>query len=118
MEKDWFKLLARLSTANQEQLWNYAQFLLQQQGVAETPIVETILPEPLILEKPEKESVIAATKRLAKCYYMVDRSKMLNETSVLIAKHSLQGVPAAEVIVELEVLFLKHYEKWKEKALS
>lgn len=117
MAKDWLKLLDGLSAANQEQLWNYGQFLLQQQSVAEIEIIETVLPEPLLLEKPENESVIAATKRLAKCYYMIDRSKMLNETSVLIAKHSLQGVPAAEVIVELEALFLKHYEKWKEQAL-
>jgi hypothetical protein len=111
MTKDWIKLLEQLNTANQAQLWNYGQFLLQQQ-----PVIESVLPEPLVLEKPENESVIAATKRLAKSYYMVDRSKMLNETSVLIAKHSLQGVAAAEVIVELEALFLKHYQKWKETA--
>lgn len=42
---------------------------------------------------------------------MLDRSKLLNETSALMAQHVMQGRSAVEVIDELEVVFQTHYEK-------
>jgi hypothetical protein len=41
---------------------------------------------------------------------MLDRSKMLNETSVLMTQHVISGRDAVEVIDELEILFRRHYE--------
>ena len=46
---------------------------------------------------------------------MLDRSKMLNETSSLMTQHVLNGRAATEVIDELEIMFKRHYEKLVEK---
>jgi len=67
---------------------------------------------PLDVPRPEKESVIKAIQRLSATYPMLDRSKMLNETSVLMTQHVMQGRDAVEVIDELEILFRQHYEKF------
>ena len=70
--------------------------------------------EPVNLPRPENESVVAAIRRLSKSYRMLDKSDMLHETSDLMSSHVLKGRPAEEVIDELEVLFLRHYEKKKQ----
>ena len=67
------------------------------------------LPEPVPEPRPDQESVVAAIKRLSRVYGMLDRERMLGETSSLMASHLLQGRPAAEVIDDLEALFLRHY---------
>jgi hypothetical protein len=50
-------------------------------------------------------------KRLSATYHMLDKSKLLNETSALMAQHVMQGRPAHEVIDELEVVFELHYRR-------
>jgi hypothetical protein len=42
---------------------------------------------------------------------MLDKAKMLNETSALMAQHIMQGRDAEEVIDELEQVFATHYER-------
>lgn len=69
--------------------------------------------EPRPEQRPARESVVAAIKRLSRTYYMLDRSSMLNETSSLMGAHVLQGRPAAEVIDELESLFDRAYVKYR-----
>jgi hypothetical protein len=41
---------------------------------------------------------------------MVDRAKMLNETSTLMTQHIMHGRDAVEVINELEIMFRTRYE--------
>ena len=46
---------------------------------------------------------------------MLDRSRMLNETSSLMTQHVIHGRAAGEVIDELEQLFRRHYERFREE---
>ncbi len=97
----------RLPEAAQAELMNFAEFLAQR-----PPPVEDQAPvQPMHVARPEQESVVAAIKRLSGVYHMIDRSKMLHETSGLMAEHLMQGRAAAEVIDELERLFEKYYKK-------
>jgi predicted DNA-binding protein (UPF0251 family) len=41
---------------------------------------------------------------------MVDRAKILHETSSCMTAHLVHGKPAAQVIDELEAMFLRHYQ--------
>jgi hypothetical protein len=46
---------------------------------------------------------------------MLDKAKLLNETSALMAQHVMQGRPAEEVIDELEIVFEMHYRRYADK---
>ena len=111
MDKEEGQLLdayQSLDKEAQKSLIDYAQFLISRHGRKEKN-----LSEPQHIEAPENESVVAAIKRLSKSYSMLDKSKMLHETSALMAEHVVQGRDAAEVISDLEVIFQKHYQKAK-----
>lgn len=53
--------------------------------------------------------MIKAIKRLRETYPMIDRAKLLNETSALMNQHLIHGRAATEIIDELEALFRRHY---------
>ena len=99
-----------LDEANRETLFAFAEFLSARAGESGPPIPT----EPVPLPRPEQESVIGAIKRLSATYPMLDRGKMLHETSALMAQHVMQGREAGEVIDELEIIFSRHYEKQRE----
>ncbi len=99
-------LYHRLPAAGRETLLAFAEFLLERSGSA-LPLDITPTPS----ERPAQESVVAAIKRLSASYHMLDRSRMLHETSGLMTEHLMQGRPANEVIDELEELFRRHYQK-------
>lgn len=101
------EIAARLSLEDQASLLKFARFLEQESPPPEPEPV----PEPQPIPRPESESVIKAMRRLSATYYMLDRSRLLNETSTLMGQHVMQGRPAVEVIDELEVVFRTHYEK-------
>lgn len=67
-------------------------------------------PEPTPQPRPERESVIAAIRRLTLTYPMLDRGPMLHQTAALMSAHVLHGRSAAAVIDELEALFLRQYQ--------
>jgi hypothetical protein len=103
------EILGELPEAQARALLEYAEFLAARySGPKEVTA-------PLDIPRPQKESVVKAIKRLGATYPMVDRAKMLNETSVLMTQHVISGREAAEVIDELEILFRRHYEKLTEK---
>lgn len=104
-EKRLREILARLDAAQVQALLDYAEFL-----AARYPVPEEAT-EPLKIPRPDQESVIKAIRRLGATYPMVDRSKMLNETSVLMTQHIIHGRDAVEVIDELEILFRRQYEQ-------
>lgn len=88
------------------QLLDYAEFLQHRH-----PQVEDVpLAEPVLIERPENETVIAAVKRLSDSYPMLDSETLLHETSSLVSQHMLQGRDAVEVIDELEVIFTQQYD--------
>jgi hypothetical protein len=104
-EKRLREILGELPEAQATALLEYAEFLAARYGGSKE------ITAPLDIPRPEKESVIKAIKRLGATYPMLDRSKMLNETSVLMTQHVISGRDAVEVIDELEVMFRQHYEK-------
>ena len=54
--------------------------------------------------------MIGAIKRLNASYPMLESRRLLDETSLLMSQHVLQGRDVNQVIDELEQLFRRHYE--------
>lgn len=79
---------------------------------SDMPVVVQQAPEPEPIPRPEQESVVGAMKRLSKSYYMIDKSKILNQASTLMTEHMMKGRSAVEVIDELEIVFRTHYEEF------
>lgn len=104
-EKRLREILGELPEAQAVALLEYAEFLAARYSGPKEIIA------PLDIPRPQKESVVKAIKRLGATYPMLDRAKMLNETSVLMTQHVISGREAAEVIDELEIMFRRHYEK-------
>jgi hypothetical protein len=103
-EKRLLALLRRLPPEQLEHLLDYAEFLSQRHGLPEE------IPEPIHTPRPREETVVQAVKRLCVSYPMVDRSVLFNETSILMAQHTMEGRAALEIIDELELLFSRHYQ--------
>lgn len=110
-EKRLQKLFNKLPEDEQRMLLEFAEFL-----VSRTPAKTTPPQVPVPHGRPEKESVIRAVRRLSATYPMLDKAKMLNQTSALVAQHVMQGRPAAEVIDELEVIFQTHYDRYQSES--
>lgn len=109
-EKKLIQLLKALGPEQQQMVVAFAEFLA---GYKPGDVVEKIL-EPQPIPRPENESVVKAIKRLMETYPMLDRGKLLHETSHYMAQHVVQGRPAVEVIEELEVMFERRYKKFRE----
>jgi len=118
-EEKLLQMFRRLPLAEQAHLLAFAEFLHSRSGMrmpveASMPAPEPVsIPEPVAIPRPEEESVVKAVKRLAQTYPMLDKSKMLNDTSSLVMQHVIQGRDANEVIDELEIVFQRHYERLK-----
>ncbi len=84
-------------------LLEFAEFLAGRHGTS----VE--IPAPVPVSRPQHETVVAAIRRLSQTYPMLDKRKILNQASVLMAQHVMAGREAAEVIDELEVIFERQY---------
>jgi hypothetical protein len=105
-ERRLLRVFRALPEAQQRGLLDYAEYLMER-VVPQAPATPQI---PLDIPRPGKESVVKAIKRLRQTYPMIDRAKILHETSGLMTQHLVHGKAAAEVIDELEVLFRRHYE--------
>jgi hypothetical protein len=112
-ERRLIKLYRSLGGAEQRTLLSFAEFLAARDAPEEQEAQIALEPEQIA--RPREESVVAAIKRLSRSYFMLDRSAMLNETSSLMGAHVLHGRPRREVIDELEVLFTRYYEKYREE---
>lgn len=105
----------QLDAGDQATLLAFAAFLASR-SPARTVTMKTepvIIPEPEIIQRPEKESVVGALKRLSKSYPMLDKTEMLSATSDLVATTIMQGTDPVGVIDELEDIFSTHYEQLK-----
>jgi hypothetical protein len=102
----------RLGAAGRESLLAFAEFLVTR---AEASPQQSLPPErPRVVPRPEGESVVAAIRRLAETYPMLDRGSILHETAGLMSAHIMQGRPAVEVVAELETVFQRHYHRYRE----
>ena len=102
----------QLSTDRQKSLYDFAQFLLLQQG---GPKASAVSQTPLDIPRPDAESVVAAIKRLAKTYPMLNREALLHDASTLMSAHVMQGRAANDVIDDLQVLFESAYTAYNAK---
>lgn len=113
-ERRLIKHFRKLSEGDRQTLLAFADFLAQRDAALpqrESEVIE----EPKPLPRPEKETVVGAIKRLSQTYAMLERDALLNETSMLMSAHVLQGRPATEVIDELEAVFALHYSEYRRK---
>ncbi len=94
--------------AGREMLLEYAEFLAQRRP---RPVERT----PQEIPRPEKETVVAAIRRLTETFPMLDRAQLLSETSGLLAQHIVHGREAREVIDELELMFRRYFEAFEAK---
>ena len=101
-----------LPSDSRKSLMDFAQYLYQRDGIN-----DSVSSEKLDIPRPEKESVIAALKRLNLTYPMVERKLLFHEASSLMTSHIMQGREAVEVIDEMESLFDKHYQEFLSKNL-
>lgn len=109
-QRQLIKLFSKLDKQRQQQLLDFAEFLVgKSPDLNDEDSAQPV--KPLGIPRPDNESVIAAIKRLSKSYSMLSKDDMLHETSDLMSSHVLKGRPAKEVIDELEILFVTHYEK-------
>ena len=110
LTKQITKLISQLNEQDQKTLMAFAEFL----HANKTSHPENIA-KPKIIPPMDGESVIAALKRLSAMYYMLDKTKMLNETSELVSQHVMQGREKTEVIALCEKLFEDHYQSMLNK---
>ena len=120
-EQQLIRYFRLLDTADRATLFAFAEFLAHR-GATDVPAQPkqsapasaappAVVPEPEPIERPASETVIGALKRLSKTYPMLDKSRMLNATSDLVAQHMLQGTDAPEAIDALEQIFRDHYRQ-------
>lgn len=100
-------LFRSLSETRQHSLVEFAEFLAGKEAGDTDQIVSQ---EPLPIPRPEQENVVKAIQRLRQTYPMLDSGTIFNEASAQMTRHLMHGVPANEVIDELERIFLIHYE--------
>jgi len=101
------QIFKQLPPEHQQTLLAFAEFLQNRIVSKPTPPWQ-----PKYLPRPPEESVVAAIKRLSKSYPMLNKAKMLDETSSLMTEHILQGRDKVSVIDELEAIFEQHYEEF------
>jgi hypothetical protein len=118
---DYFR---QLSEQDAHALLKFAAFLAGQAGPTETqtgsaetshadqPVTDSEIPQPQISERPENERVVDALKRLSTAYPMLDKKKLLDKASGMVAQHVMFGKPAKDVIDEIEGLFTEAYNKF------
>ena len=112
-ERKLAQIFRSLSEGDRNTLVRFAEFLAASGSSPAMGRQEAL--DPKELPRPRQESVVSAIKRLSRSYYMLDRSRMLDETSGLMAAHVLNGRSAKEVIDELEVMFARHYAAYREQ---
>jgi hypothetical protein len=103
------ELFEQLTSEQQEKLIAFAEFLTAD------PAGEAVAPEPLAIRRPAAETVTMAIRRLVRSYPMLERRHLMGEASQLLAQHVLQGRTSAEVIDDLEALFVAQYERHRAK---
>lgn len=109
-EKKLRRLFDALTAGQRDTVIAFIEFLAARNPAASATEVQ----EPLPISRPAEEQVVKAIKRLRETYPMLNPDKLLHETSGLMMKHVMSGKPAAEVIDELEALFARYYQAYKE----
>jgi hypothetical protein len=112
-ERELIQVFRKLKPEDRDNLKAFAEFLHKRAEQRQPLLEETETTEPLDIPRPGDETVVGAIKRLSKTFFMLDRSKMLHETSSLMTDHLIQGRDAVEVIDELEQMFQRHFKDYR-----
>jgi len=114
--------LRQLSQQDAHALLRFAAFLAGDQAGADTATAiqgtdgeeaaPAEIPQPQIIARPDNERVVDALKRLSASYPMLEKKKLLDKASTLVAQHVMFAKPAKEVIDEIEKLFVEAYDKF------
>lgn len=110
-EKAALALFRALSTEQRQMVADFMVFLAARAAPRAAPKAT----EPVLIPRPEQESVVKAIKRLRASYPMLDQNKLLNDTSQQMTAHLIHGKPAAKVIDELEIVFSRFYRLYREE---
>ena len=114
MKDEEGRLLAcfrKLPAQHKKTLLEFAEFLRARAGAAAGS--SGVPAKPRRIKAAQGETVVMAVRRLTRSYPMLDRRKLMNETSRCMAEHALKGRPAAEVIAELELVFARHHSEMR-----
>lgn len=99
-------LFESLDDESKQSLSDFADFLLAKNG----PVIKEIATlQPI--DRPEKETVVGAVKRLKATYHMVESMTVFSAASALMTDHMVKGRDLVEVIDEMEELFEGAYKK-------
>jgi len=99
-------LFNALDSAQQQSLFDYAEFLRSKAATGKQEITE-----PVDVPRPEDETVVGAIKRMKQSYPMIDSMEVFAIASNLMTDHMVKGREAEEVINEIEALFENTYQK-------
>ena len=106
IEQALLKAFRQMTPTARSTLVDFADFLSQRYPVAVTPVSEQSLQVP----RPVEESVIAAIRRMAKTYPMLNSDNVFSAATTLMTRHVMGQQAAVEVIDELEVMFKARYD--------
>ncbi len=109
-QRKLLKIFKGLDKKDQTVLIAFAEFLDKREASIDNDCSVQPSQEPIPLERPAEESVVAAIKRLSSSYHMLDADTLLTETSSLMTAHLIHGRSASDVIDELETMFTREYE--------
>jgi len=124
-EQTLLDILRKLSEQDAHSLMRFAEFLAGQETTAISPAVSVpaedetvtpVVPEPEKIPRPDDERVVDALKRLSATYPMLDKKRLLDKASELVAQHVMFGKPAKQVIDEVETIFADAYDKFAAEA--
>jgi len=108
--------LRKLSPQDTHTLLRFAAFLAGEgdtEATGQTEAANEPAPvvslEPNYIERPEKERVVDALKRLSATYPMLEKKKLLDKSSTLVAQHIMFSKPAKDTIDEIEKVFAEAY---------
>jgi hypothetical protein len=107
----------QLSPQDCHALLRFAAYLATNQGAPEAEMAaqaiasETAasIPQPQRTPRPQNERVVDALKRLSATYPMLEKKKLLDQSSTLVAQHIMFGKSAREVIDQIEKVFADAY---------
>ena len=106
IEQALLKAFHQMTPTARRTLVDFADYLSRRHPVAVPPVSE----QPLKVPRPAEESVIAAIRRLAKTYPMLNSDNVFSAATTLMTRHIMGQQAAVEVIDELESMFKARYD--------
>ena len=106
IEQALLKVFRQMTPTARCTLVDFADYLSRRHPVVVPPVSE----QPRQVPRPVEESVIAAIRRLAKTYPMLDSDNVFSAATTLMTRHVMGQQAAVEVIDELEAMFKARYE--------